>query len=292
MKYNVSHRTSFSYAQEVTISHQVMHLEPRTTDRQTVLSSGIIVEPPPTVRAERADFFGNAVTYLTVQEPHRHLIIHAKSHVEVLRLGDIDLESSPPWESVQQSLAAKADPELRDAVQFAFQSPYIDVSEGVRRYALESFTGGRPLLDAAVDLTSRIFRDFTYKGGVTDISTPVDEVLENKQGVCQDFAHLQIACLRSLGLPARYVSGYLMTHPPEGQERLVGADASHAWLAVWCPKHGWIDVDPTNDLIVQDEHITVGWGRDYGDVSPINGSIMGGGRHQIDVSVDVAPEAA
>jgi transglutaminase-like putative cysteine protease len=179
--------------------------------------------------------------------------------------------------------------DVLEAYQFAFESPYAATSDAVHAYALESFVPARPILEAAMDLTARIHRDFEYRGGVSDVSTPVADVLSMRQGVCQDFAHLEIACLRSFGLPARYVSGYLLTRPPEGREKLVGSDASHAWLAVWAGADGWVDFDPTNDMIPGVEHITLGWGRDYGDVSPINGFIVGGGAHQLTVAVDVNP---
>jgi transglutaminase-like putative cysteine protease len=173
--------------------------------------------------------------------------------------------------------------------EFAFDSPYSIGNEDVLHYARQSFEPGRPILAAATDLTARIFRDFEYRGGVSDVSTPVRDVFAMRKGVCQDFAHLELACLRSLGLAARYVSGYLLTHPPEGKEKLVGSDASHAWLSVWAGNAGWTDLDPTNNLIPGIEHITVAWGRDYGDVSPINGFIVGGGSHQVAVAVDVRP---
>ena len=192
------------------------------------------------------------------------------------------------WERVKAVLSESREPEALEADQFAFDSPFTFSNEAFD-YARQSFQSGRPILEAAIDLTSRIFNDFKYEGGVTDIHTPVDKVFADRRGVCQDFAHLQIACLRALGLPARYVSGYLRTHPPEGQERRIGADASHAWLAIWVPEAGWIDLDPTNDMIPRDEHITIAWGRDYGDVSPINGMMIGGGDQRVEVAVDVRP---
>ena len=169
-----------------------------------------------------------------------------------------------------------------------FDSPYVVGNDDIHEYALQSFTPGRPILAATMDLTSRIFREFQYRGGVSDVSTPVSDVFAMRQGVCQDFAHLEIACLRSLGLAARYVSGYLLTRPPEGKEKLVGSDASHAWVSVFAGDAGWVDFDPTNNVIPGVEHITFAWGRDYGDVSPINGFIVGGGAHQVSVAVDVS----
>jgi transglutaminase-like putative cysteine protease len=201
----------------------------------------------------------------------------------------IDLGASEPWVETRELLAAADDDPLLQAFQFAFDSPYSVANDDIRDYALQSFVGDRPVLEAAMDLTSRIYDEFEYRGGVSDVSTPVRDVFAMRKGVCQDFAHLEIACLRSIGLAARYVSGYLLTHPPEGKEKLVGADASHAWLSVWSRSNGWVDFDPTNDVIPNVEHITIGWGRDYGDVSPINGFIVGGGAHQIAVAVDVNP---
>jgi transglutaminase-like putative cysteine protease len=287
--YDVSHRTVFVYEYPVSISHHVLHLAPRVNPKQACLRASIIVTPAPTVRTETVDFFGNPVTHLTVQDAHKQLLVHASSRVEVLAGAPVDLAASTPWEEVAQvALTATRADEL-DAAQYAFPSTYIYGDDAVEAFARETFTPGRPVLAATMALTTRIFKEFKYQGGVTDVSTPVTEVLATKQGVCQDFAHLQIACLRSLGLPARYVSGYLLTHPLPGHEKLVGADASHAWLAAWCPKYGWLDFDPTNNLIPDQEHITIGWGRDYGDVSPINGFMVGGGGHEIEVAVDVSP---
>jgi transglutaminase-like putative cysteine protease len=228
------------------------------------------------------------VHFLTVQEPHERLIVEARSRVEVLPTEKpLDLEASPPWEQVRDQLAEGGDEQLLQAIEFTFESPYATGNDDVHDYAAQSFTPGRPILDAAMDLTERIYREFEYRGGVSDVSTPVREVFAMRKGVCQDFAHLELACLRSLGLAARYVSGYLLTRPPPGKEKLVGSDASHAWLSLWSADAGWVDFDPTNNRIPDDEHVTVGWGRDYGDVSPINGFIVGGGAHQVTVAVDV-----
>jgi transglutaminase-like putative cysteine protease len=291
--YDIRHKTTFTYEDFVSVSHHVLHLAPRRHVRQRALDIGLLVEPAPAVSTEGEDYFGNLVYHLTVQEPHDRLVVDARSRVEVLPLpSKLELAKSPPWERVRDELAAVGDDASLDACQFAFDSPYSVANDAVQDYALQSFTPGRPILEAAMHLTSRIYREFEYRGGVSDVSTPVRDVFAMRKGVCQDFAHLQIAALRSLGLAARYVSGYLLTHPPEGQEKLVGSDASHAWVSVWSPSNGWVDFDPTNDLIPNVEHITVGWGRDYGDVSPINGFIVGGGAHQVAVAVDVNPAAA
>jgi transglutaminase-like putative cysteine protease len=292
MIYNVSHRTTYSYAQPVSISHHRLHLLPRPTARQSCLWSSILVEPNATSRSEARDYFGNRVLYLTIQTPHDRLRVTAESRIEVQPAQPVALELSAPWDQVARELETARDPAALEAYQFAFDSPYAGSDEAVHDYARACFAPGQPVLSAAMSLTSRIFREFKYEGGVTDVSTPIREVLQSRRGVCQDFAHLEIACLRSHGVPARYVSGYLLTYPPEGQPKLVGADASHAWVAVWCPEYGWVDFDPTNDVIPGDEHITLGWGRDYGDVSPINGFMVGGGEHTVEVAVDVIPGVA
>lgn len=289
MIYNVSHRTTYSYAQQVSISQHRLHLLPRPTPRQNCLWSSILVEPRPANRAESRDYFGNRVLHLSIQVPHNELKVYAEARVEVSAGGPVALESSVPWDQLARELESARDATALEAFLFAFDSPYVAGDEAVHDYARGSFAPGRPVLTAVRELTQRIFKEFTYEGGVTDVSTPVREVLEKRRGVCQDFAHLEIACLRSLGVPARYVSGYLLTYPPAGQPKLVGADASHAWIAVWCPEFGWIDFDPTNDLIPGDEHITLGWGRDYGDVSPINGFMVGGGEHRVAVAVAISP---
>src|SRR6185503_3394466 len=269
------------------VSHHVLHLTPRAHPQQTCFASETLVDPEPAVDSAGEDYFGNPVRYLTVQEPHRELIVDAHARVEVRAAAEpIALEQSTPWETVRAELPQ------RSAYEFAFASPHVTFNDDVNEYARQSFAPDRPILAAAMDLTSRIFREFQYRGGVSDVSTPVRDVFAMRQGVCQDFAHLMIACVRSLGLAARYVSGYLLTRPPEGKEKLVGSDASHAWLSVWAGRDGWIDFDPTNNMIPNVEHITVGWGRDYGDVSPINGFIVGGGSHQVAVAVDVNPVAS
>jgi len=288
--YDIRHRTTFTYEDVVSVSHHVLHLVPRRHPRQRPLQTAMVIDPAPTVDSDGKDYFGNSVYYLTIQEPHDRLMVEARSRVEVLPLaGPSDLAASDPWERVRDTLAGVADEALLQAYQFAFDSPYALSNDDVYDYALRSFQPGRPILEAAMDLTTRIYREFEYRGGVSDVSTPVRDVFAMRKGVCQDFAHLQIACFRSLGLAARYVSGYLLTHPPEGKEKLVGSDASHAWVSLWCANDGWVDFDPTNNVIPDVEHIIVGWGRDYGDVSPINGFIVGGGAHQIAVAVDVNP---
>lgn len=303
MIYDINHRTTFAYAANVDISQHLLHLEPRARQRQDVRRHALLVSPTPTLTQPSKDYFGNPTTYLTVEAPHETLTISSSAQVE------IDESITPPapaatmaWDRLNQMLASALDADLAgrlfdkedhsalDIQQYVFESPFTG-SRAARAYAEPSFPPGRAVLEGAVDLMRRIFEDFTYEGGVTDIYTPVDHVLEEKRGVCQDFAHLQIACMRALRLPARYVSGYLLTHPPEGEEKLVGSDASHAWLSVWTPEFGWVDLDPTNNLMPHSEHITVAWGRDYGDVSPITGLVLGGGEQVVEVAVDVRPAA-
>lgn len=292
MIYDVSHRTTYAYGQTVSISHHLLHLVPRPVPGQRCLRHSLVVEPAPAIREDGVDYFGNPVSFVTIQDRHQQLVVHAASTIEVTAPAHPAPPSTPAWETVSPALAADPSPEALATIQHAFDSPRTRAGEAVTGFARASFAPARPMLEAALDLTHRIFTGFKYDGTATKVSTPVDEVMTLRRGVCQDFAHLEIACLRALGLPARYVSGYLMTHPAPGKEKLVGADASHAWLSVWVPGHGWVDLDPTNDVIPGDEHITVAWGRDYGDVSPVNGVVIGGGEHRVDVAVDVAPRAA
>ncbi|MGD2167342.1 MAG: transglutaminase family protein [Gammaproteobacteria bacterium] len=287
MQFNIRHRTTFEYEQLVSVAQHIMHLMPRDYEMQQRVAFAIHLDPEPSLQSLSQDYFGNWVHYMSLYEPHEHLIVESRARVDVLdQQPGLDAGAGRPWEDVASDLARSAAGAL-DASRFAFASPYIVTTPEIREYALASFTPNRPIFEATVDLTNRIFTEFEYQGGVSDVSTPVTEVLAMKKGVCQDFAHLEIACLRSLGLAARYVSGYILTHPPEGQEKLVGADASHAWLSMWAGDGLWIDFDPTNNVVPRGEHITIGWGRDYGDVSPINGCIVGGGAHEVTVGVDV-----
>jgi transglutaminase-like putative cysteine protease len=251
------------------------------------LRNELEISSPPAVSITRTDYFGNLVTFFTVQEPHRKLEITAINEVKVHPRPTPDPAGTMPWEQASHFLQTHRDAETLDAYQFVFDSHYIKRDPALAAYAAVSFLPGRPLLDAVLDLTRRIYTEFIFDPGANSFETPPHELLLIRRGVCQDFAHLQIGCLRSIGLAARYVSGYLLTNPPPGQDRLAGADMSHAWASVFCPGFGWIDVDPTNDLITQEKHITLAWGRDYDDVSPIKGVILGGGRHSVSVGVDV-----
>ena len=289
MHYTVRHTTTYSYTDPVALCQNEVHLTPRPTPFQTCAGFELEVSPQPMLLRSRTDAFGNQVWYFSLEEPHHELRVTARSRVSVAPHEIPSPNSTPPWETVRDQLLVADCPDLRTISQFRFESPYIQFLDMAREYASISFTPGRPLLDAALDLTSRIYRDFEYAPTTTSVSTPTREVMKQRRGVCQDFAHLQITACRSLGLAARYVSGYLVTMPPPGKPKLVGADASHAWLAIHCPGYGWIDLDPTNDVIPQERHITIGWGRDYSDVCPIQGVLTGGGPQVLAVSSDVAP---
>ena len=289
MMYRVTHTTTYEYPEPVSLCHNVAHLTPRTAPGQTCLSSKLSITPEPAVWKEFTDFFGNPAVFFGLQSPHRRLTVTARNQVDVCRLPPPAPAATPPWEAVRDRMRADRSPELLDAYQYAFDSPYVQAQPEFAAYAAVSCTPGRPVLEALLDLTGRIHREFTYDPRATTVATPLAQVFAGRSGVCQDFAHFQIACLRSLGLAARYVSGYLCTNPPPGQERLIGADASHAWLSVYCGDAGWLEVDPTNDQMPSTKHLILSWGRDYEDVSPIKGVILGGGQHSVTVSVDVAP---
>jgi transglutaminase-like putative cysteine protease len=237
---------------------------------------------------QRIDYFGNAVTQFTILTPYDELAVVGRSIVDV-GAPQPPPDHSAPWEAVRDALMYTRGGLFQSASEFSYASPYAAVTPELADFAREAFAPERPLVDAAIDLMHRIHEQFTFDPGSTTIATPVTRVLADRRGVCQDFAHLQIGCLRSLGLAARYVSGYLLTEPPAGQPRLVGADASHAWLAIWCPRLGWIDLDPTNDVRPAHCYVTVAWGRDYGDVCPLRGVVLGGLEHTMHVAVSVTP---
>jgi transglutaminase-like putative cysteine protease len=289
MIYRITHHTTYVYSEPVSLCHNLGHLTPRNGSRQSCLHSRLLVSPVPAVTSESVDYFGNRMTFFTIQEPHRELTVSAHQVTEVWPFDAPAPSATPPWEVVRDLLRGDTSAAGLDAYQFTFDSSYIKGAPDLTAYATASFAPDRPVLEAVLDLTHRIHKDFRYDPAATTVTTPLHRILSTRRGVCQDFAHLEIGCLRSLGLAARYVSGYLLTMPPPGQARLVGADASHAWASFYCPGAGWIDVDPTNDLIPSDKHIVLAWGRDYGDVSPIKGVILGGGQHSVKVSVDVVP---
>jgi len=287
MKYRITHNTTYSYSEPASLSQNELFLHPRETDTQRVVQSQLNIVPEPQYLHRRTDYFGNIAEVFMVQHPHNELTVTAASIVETTPLAAPAPESTPPWETVVQRLAAHDHPGELNAFQFVFASPLIRVSPGVMAYAQPSFTQGIPVLAGAVDLMHRIFTEFTYDKSATTVDTSVDQVLATRKGVCQDYAHFAISCLRALGLAARYVSGYLETAPPPGKPKLIGADASHAWISLFVPDTGWVDLDPTNNLIPGESHITLAWGRDYGDVTPVKGVVMGGGVHTLSVMVDV-----
>lgn len=288
MIYMTRHVTIYSYSEPVQVSHHLAHLTPRIVPHQSCRSSSLTISPEPAlIDRGRIDYFGNPATYFTLQDPHRTLRIEAVSEIDVAAPILPDPGDTMAWEDVRAMLADPQEAETREACEYVFESGMIPVGEDLAAYALPSFPPRRPILAGLLDLTRRIHADFTYDQAATTVATPVTQVLREKRGVCQDFAHLQIACLRSLGLAARYVSGYLLTRPPEGQEKLVGSDASHAWLSLFVPGSGWIDADPTNGCLPGIEHITLAWGRDFDDVSPLKGIVLGGGEHALRVEVDV-----
>ncbi len=288
MKYAISHCTRYVYDCAALLSHHAARLTPRTFNGQTCISTNLAIDPAPAAVQEGADYFGNHMTIFAVQEAHQTLTVTAESVVEVFAPQPVNTAHTASWHVVRDALARPGIAELGPS-EFIHPSPLVPLMDELQAYGAESFPFGRPILAGARDLTRRIHTDFAYDPGATTVSTPLDEVWRLKRGVCQDFAHLQIGCLRALGLAARYVSGYLLSHPPPGQPRLVGADASHAWLSIWMPELGWIDLDPTNDMMVGEEHIACAWGRDFDDVSPLKGVVVGGGDHSIHVAVDVMP---
>jgi transglutaminase-like putative cysteine protease len=287
MTYKVVHRTVYEYTVPVAVSHHVARLEPRSNARQQREAFELKILPQPALTKTRADYFGNQLCFFSIQQVHRRLEILASGRVTIHAAQSPLPEDSPPWEEVARLFRDPVSPELVEPLQFVFDSPQARASFELADYAGASFRKGVPWLAGATELMRRIHNDFAYDPKATTVATPLEEVLKKRRGVCQDFAHLAIACLRSLGLPARYVSGYIRTHPPQGKPRLLGADASHAWFSAFCPAGGWVDFDPTNSLLPSEEHITVAYGRDFGDVSPIAGILTGGGSHTLKVSVDV-----
>ena len=286
MRYRVQHTTTYAYAEPVDLACHMVRLLPRELPFQQVISSAIHADPAVARRSDGVDHFGNLVSWLFLDLPHPQFAVTLDAEVEVTFPLPPDPYSTPPWEQV--ATARDGGPFQWQAAEFAFPSPMVAADRDVAAYVAHSVPPGRPILAGLVDLLDRIRCDFKFQPGVTTIATPVGRVLAQRAGVCQDFSHLMISGLRSLGLPARYVSGYLRTRPPPGQVRRRGADQSHAWVGCWLgPQFGWVDVDPTNNLIVHDEHVVLGWGRDYGDVSPVRGVILGGGHHTLDVRVDL-----
>ena len=288
MNYLVTHKTNYFYSATAPLSFNQLRLRPRTFNGQNCLQFHFRSNPHFSFCSESIDFFGNSVLFFSVQEDHKILQVEAESLVDVKNISVLGTSHSLTWENVRENMTLGQIELALEARQFLYDSPFIKRSAELANYALPSFAPGRSFIEAIMDLTTRIHQDFTYAPNETHIKTPLPEILHLKKGVCQDFAHIGIGCLRSLGIPARYVSGYLETLPPEGKEKLVGSDASHAWFSVPVPSIGWLDFDPTNNLILSNRHITIGWGRDYGDVMPLNGIYWGNGLQTLSVSVDVA----
>jgi len=289
MRYRIKHTTSYRYSESVGSCHNEARLVPYNSDKQVCLAYSIEVDPLTSDYRERDDFFGNKVTYFAIHSAHTEFKVTATSTVET-KTRDLtvdELSNAPNWEDVVAQIASAQDEETLNAQQFCYSSPMIAPSSDMFDYARPSFVKQRSITEAVGDLMERIHRDFTYDPQFTTIATPLQDVLKHRRGVCQDFAHLAIACLRSLGLPARYVSGYIETIPPQGQPRMVGADASHAWFSIYVPSMGWLDFDPTNNQMPHDQHIMLAIGRDFQDVTPLKGVIFGGGEHVLQVSVDV-----
>jgi transglutaminase-like putative cysteine protease len=288
-RYQVVHETRYEYSSTVTSSRQLAHLKPRVTPWQELQAHRVEIEPAPSERADGDDYFGNDVLRFAVDQPHDELVVRSESVVSVRSYADANADDATPWESALASPDAIGKPVDLDIEQYRIASPMAPVLKQTAEYARPSFAPERNWFEAMLDLTRRIHADFVYDAKATSVTTRVIEVLEHRRGVCQDFAHLMISCLRSLGLPARYVSGYVLNRVPEGKRRLAGADASHAWIASHCPGRGWIAFDPTNGKAADLEFITLGWGREFSDVTPLRGVVLGGATQTLSVAVSVQP---
>ena len=290
MKYRIKHITEYQYADRVSNCYNLAHLIPRSTKRQTRIKASISVSPTTGYHSRRQDYFGNEAYHFEIQRPHDKLIITSISEVITeAQESRHDLDFGVSCAEAHRVLKESKLPDVIMAREFMLNSPMAKTMQALADYARPSFSDNRPLLSSVSELTERIFSEFKYSPQATTVATPLSEVLEKKHGVCQDFAHLQIACIRAMGFPAKYVSGYIETTPPPGQEKLVGTDASHAWMSVYSPSEGWFEFDPTNNCQAGEKHIITAWGRDYYDVTPLKGVIYGGGENpQLSVSVDVA----
>jgi transglutaminase-like putative cysteine protease len=290
VKLRVVHKTTYRYGEPVASSQHEAHLAPRDGRSQVCLAHAVRISPTPTTTRERRDYFENRTLYFGIHESHRTMEVVAESDILVGEREHSLLLDRTSWETARSIVAHDRHVDSLSAYSFVFDSPYVNSGHAeLRDFARPSFGSGRPLLEAVADLTARIYEGLTYDTNATETSTPLTDVIRQRRGVCQDFAHFQIGCLRAMGLPARYVSGYLSTTPPPNEPRLIGCDASHAWVSTYLPGVGWVDFDPVNNLIPGDRHVTIAYGRDYGDVTPVRGVIVGGGRHIVHVSVDVAP---
>lgn len=292
MRYLLSHRTSYSYASSVDSAHHIAHLRARAFPGQKVTSISIVTDPQPAMAMQHVDYFGNLIDIYRLDQPHQRFDIEVRAAVEVKFPAPPEASATPAWEEVRKALAGDGFPAPIEAAEFVHPSPLVPMDETLRDYGAKSLPPGRPILEAVRELTGRIKADFEYHPGATDISTPLHDVFEGKAGVCQDFAHVMIAACRAHGLAAAYVSGYIRTVHSREEAALRGADASHAWVAVWCGEHaGWVHLDPTNDLVASEDHVAVAWGRDFSDVSPLRGVILGGGAHTYGVAVSLIPSA-
>ena len=293
-RYKIRHETRYEYAADVVHSHHLLHLVPRPASYQECLEHDIDISPETHRRSNEFDAFGNPLVRLELATPHRELAVVSTMEIEVYARPAVLAETTSPWEKVRDQFAYRGAWPSRDqldAARFRHESPHVRVKQAFTDWSAECFPAGQPVLICAEQLTTKLQKDIKYVPGVTNISTSSTEVLETREGVCQDFAHLMIACFRSRGLPARYVSGYLRTNAvtDESGKKLVGDGASHAWVSVWAPPYGWIEFDPTNGCFAGTDHVAVAWGRDFGDVSPLRGVILGGGKHQLSVTVVVEP---
>lgn len=288
MRYRVTHATTYRYQQAVGLSYNEVRMQPRLCPNQVLLNSSLHIQPLPCDYRTRTDFFGNQVAWFSIREPHREFLVTAISEVQVSpQAVQLDFSHGMSWEAVKEILWNDSSEALLEARQYALDSPFIVADADLAGYAQASFTPGKALVEAIHDLMQRIHSDFTFDPEFTNLATPLATVLKHRRGVCQDFAHLAIGCIRSQGLAARYVSGYIETLPPPGKKKLVGADASHAWFSVYLPELGWMDFDPTNNQLPGDRHIVVAWGRDYSDVTPLKGVVFGGQNHELKVAVEV-----
>ena len=290
MRYQITHKTIYEYAEPVTVSHNSARLKPAGGQQQRLSEFELRISPQPDRMSERTDYFGNAQAIFSIRELHTRMEVCATSRVEVQQHTPPVATLSPVWKSVAARFRDPVSPENAEAYEYCMDSPMVRRNPEFADWARASFSDSTTLLSGTAHLMTRLFSEFQFDAGATEVATPLLEVWRTRRGVCQDFAHIAIGCLRSLGLPARYVSGYLRTIPPPGQPRLQGADASHAWISTYCPVNGWTDFDPTNNLIPSDSHVRVAIGRDYSDVSPLIGVLSGGGSHIVRVEVDVVPE--
>jgi transglutaminase-like putative cysteine protease len=290
MRYRVRHITEYTYGAPVSLCYNMAHLLPRDTRNQLCIHQKIQINPPPVYQNEGEDYFGNQTFYFSIQEAHKQLVIDVSTDFEISPINVLEwqMQNTITCGELRSLLSAPNTPELRMAKEYLLDSPQIRRSADLGAYAESTFADDKPILQATLAFTHKIFTEFKFDPSTTTVATPLEQVLKQRSGVCQDFAHLAIGCLRSVGIPARYMSGYLETLPPPGQEKLVGADASHAWFAIFIPTLGWVEFDPTNDLMPNEQHLVTAWGRDYSDVTPLQGVIFeGGGSQQLAVSVDV-----